>query len=218
MPLTDIVVTFTSTKETLADAGIEDDFFLDLVASRLLVERIGESNNLDWWDSRVLSETGRVRLSEVTPKTQLKSRINLAMKVGHKAESDRLPDDSISLFSLGPQIESRLSAAVEELESDDEHTLDALEDLSIQSLDGGWTDAVISETESNISSTSATNPSQEPGAGDAFLLEESGYTQDEIDPEKWRVLTSLLRGYGYCTDRLRVPYYNLESGVKPENA
>jgi hypothetical protein len=126
--------------------------------------------------------------------------------------------DSISLFSFGPQIESRLTAAIEEIESNDELTLKALESLSIQSLDEGWTDPVITETESNISAASAIDSAQEPGAGDAFLVEESGYTQDEIDPEKWGLLTSLLRGYGYCTDRLRVPYYNLELELKPDNA
>ena len=218
MTSTDIVDAYISTKQTLHNAGIDDDFFLDLVASRLLVERIGETNNQDWWDSRVLSETGRARLSEVTPKTQLKSRIDLAIKVGYKAESDRLPGDSISLFSFGPQVESRLTAAIEEIESNDELTLEALENLPIQSLDEGWTDAVIEETESNISATSATDPVQEPGTDESVLLDESGYTQDEIDPEKWRLLTTLLRGYGYCTDRLRVPYYNLESELKPENA
>lgn len=214
----DIVDTYISTKGTLDDAGIEDDFFRDLVASRLLVERVGETNNLDWWDSRVLSETGRARLSEVTPKTQLKSRIDLAVKVGRKAESDRLPDDSISLFSFGPQVESRLTAAIEEIESNDELTLEALENLSTQSLDEGWTDAVIEETESNISATSVTDSVHESGTNESVLLDENGYTQDEIDPEKWRLLTSLLREYGYCIDRLRVPYYNLESELKPENA
>jgi len=217
MGSTNIADAYVSTKEVLYNAGINEEFFLDLVASRLLIERIGETGSLDWWDSRVLSETGRARLSEVTPKTQLKSRIDLALKVGRKAESDRLPDDSISLFSFGPQIESRLTAAIEEIESNDEFTLKPLESLSIQSLDEGWTDAVISETESNISATSAIQPTKKPEAGDAFLLEESGYTQDEIDSEKWGLLTSLLRGYGYCTDRLRVPYYNLESELKPDN-
>jgi len=217
MGSTNIADAYVSTKEVLYNAGINEEFFLDLVASRLLIERIGETGSLDWWDSRVLSETGRARLSEVTPKTQLKSRIDLALKVGRKAESDRLPDDSISLFSFGPQIESRLTAAIEEIESNDEFTLKPLESLSIQSLDEGWTDAVISETESNISAASAIEPAQEPGESDAFLLEKNGYTQDEIDPEKWGLLTSLLRGYGYCTDRLRVPYYNLESELKPDN-
>ncbi len=135
MTMTDLVDAFTSTKVTLREAGIEDDFFLDLVASRLLIERIGESNNLDWWDSLVLSETGRARLADVTPKTRLKSQINLALNVGNKVESDRLPEDSISLFSFGPQVESRLTAAIEEIEADEDLTLDALGNFTVQSLD-----------------------------------------------------------------------------------
>ena len=218
MASTDIADAFTATKETLEQAGIEDDFFLDLVASRLLVERIGESKNLNWWESRVLSETGRTRLSEVTPKTQLQSRINLALKVGRKAESDRLPDDSITLFSLGPQLESRLSAALEELEGDENLTLKALEDLSIQSLEEGWTDTVISETAANISATNGSDSLPEPGAGESYIIDENGYTQDEIGPDKWRILTTFLRGYGHCTDRLQVPFYSLESKLKSENA
>lgn len=218
MTSTDIVDAFISTKNTLNEAGIEDDFFLDLVASRLLLERIGESSNKDWWESRVLTETGRARLAEVTPKTRLKSRIDLALKVGRKAESDRLPEDSISLFSFGPQVESRLTAALEEIDADENMTLDVLEKLSVDSLDEGWTDKVIAETASNISSASDSDPLQGQGADRSFLIEESGYTQNEIEPEKWRLLTTLLRGYAYCTDQLRVPYYSLESELKAENA
>lgn len=218
MTSTDILDAFTLTRETLEKAGIEDDFFLDLVASRLLVERIGESNNQDWWESRVLSETGRTRLSEVTPKTQLKSRIDIALKVGRKAESDRLPDDSISLFSFGPQTESRVTAAIDEIEGDENMTLVALENISIQSLEEGWTEAIITETASNISGTSVSESLQEPGSGELFLISEEGYTQDEIEPEKWRLLTTLLHGYGYSINQLQVPYYSLESEFKSENA
>ena len=216
MPSPDIVDAFTSTRDTLHDAGLTDDFFLDLVASRLLVERIGESNNQDWWESRVLSETGRARLSEVTPKTRLKSRIDLALKVGAKAEADRLPVDSISLFAFGPQIESRLDAALEEIEADEDLMLDALENLSVHSLEEGWADGIIAETASNISDVS--DSVQEGGTGESFPIGEDGYTQDDIEPEKWRLLATLLRGYGYCTDHLRVPYYPLESELKSENA
>lgn len=218
MTTTDIAEAYISTKQTLHDVGIEDDFFLDLVTSRLLIERIGESDNQDWWDSRVLSETGRARLSEVTPKTQLKSRIDLALKVGSKGELDRLPDDSISLFSFGPQFESRLTAAVGEIETDDTLTFEALENLSVQSLDKGWTEDIIAETGSNISAGSDAVSVPEPGPDKSFLIDESGYTQDDIGPEKWRLLTTLLQGYGYCTSQLQVPYYHLESELKPENA
>jgi len=216
MTSTDLVDGFVSTKETLSDAGIDDEFFLDLIAARLLIERVGESNNQGWWDSRVLSETGRARLEEVTPKTQLQSRITLASKVGRKAEADRLPADFICLFSFGPQVESRLSAALEDIDAVDDNPLEELENVSVQSLDEGWTDRIIDETGSNITAESTTLT--EPGTGDSFQIEEDGYTQSEIEPEKWRLLVTLLQGYGQNTDGLRVPYYPLKSELKSENA
>jgi len=216
MTSTNLVNAFVSTKGTLHEAGIEDDFFLDLIAARLLVERVGEANNQNWWDSRVLSETGRARLSEVTPKTQLQSRINLASKVGRKAESDQLPPDSISLFSFGPRVESRLTAAIEDIENDGQHSLEALENVSVQSLEAGWTNAVIEQTASNITATSVSLP--EPETRSSFRIDEEGHTQSEIEPEKWRLLATLLQGYGYCTDQLQVPHYPLRSEFKSENA
>lgn len=211
----DLVEVFTSTRQNLRETGLENDFFLDLIASRLLIERVGESNNQGWWDSRVLSETGRARLEEVTPKTRLQSQLNLAMKVGRKAESDVLPADSISLFSFGPKLEAQLGAAIEDLNVPDEPSLIALEELSVQSLESNWTDPIIEQTASNITASSISLP--EPAA-DSYQLSEEGYGQSEIDPEKWRLLVTLLRGYGQNTDRLRVPYYQLNSELKPENA
>ena len=216
MTSTDLADAFVSTKRALNAAGIDDEFFLDLIASRLLIERVGESNNQGWWDSRVLSETGRARLDEVTPKTQLQSRITLASKVGRKAESDHLPADTISLFSFGPQVESRISAAIEEIDASVDLPLNALESVSVQSLSEGWTDGIIEQTESNI--TAASTSLTDPGSGDSFRIEEDGYTQSEIEPEKWRLLVTLLQGYGQSTDRLCVPYYPLKSELKSESA
>lgn len=214
----DLVTVFSKTKETLFQSGIEDDFFLDLLTSRLLIERIGESGNLGWWDSRVLSETGRARLSEVTPKTVLKSRVNLALKVGRKAESDRLPDDSISLFYFGPQMEARLDAAIEEMAEGGDTTLMSLENLSLQSLTDDWTNEIIEQTEANISGGFKIDTLESQEAESTFLIGEEGYNQEEIEHEKWRLLTTVLHGYGQCNDRLQVPYYPLESNLKAENA
>ncbi|WP_157744192.1 BrxE family protein [Halopenitus persicus] len=216
MTSTDLADAFVSTKEVLNAAGIDDEFFLDLIASRLLIERVGESNNQGWWDSRVLSKTGRARLDEVTPKTQLQSRITLASKVGRKAESDHLPADTISLFSFGPQVESRISAAIEDIDVSDDQPLEALESVSVQSLSEGWTDGIIEQTGSNI--TTASTSLTDPGSGDSFRIEDDGYTQSEIEPEKWRLLVTLLQGYGYSTDRLCIPFYPLKSELKSESA
>jgi len=217
MTSTELADVYNDTKEDLQDAGVTDEFFLDLLASRLLVERVGETNNLEWWDSRVLSETGRARLSEVTPKTELQSRLNLALKVGAKAESDRIGEDALSLFDFGPRVESRLDAVIEQIETSDEVTLDQLENLSIQSLEGGWTDAIIEKNASNISG-SAEDKIPSPDASGALELDTEGYTVDEVEAEKWRLLSMFLRGYGSCTGRLHVPYYPLESGIKSDNA
>jgi hypothetical protein len=216
MTSTDFADAFVSTKEALSDAGIEDEFFFDLIASRLLVERVGESNNQGWWDSRILSETGRTRLEEVTPKTQLQSRISLASKVGRKAESDRLPVNTISLFSFGPQVESRLSVVIEDIEAADDNPLEALENVSVKSLSEGWTNRIIEQTGSNI--TTASTTLTDPGTGDSLRIEEEGYTQSEVEPEKWRLLVTLLQVYGHNTDRLCVPYYPLKAELKSESA
>jgi hypothetical protein len=212
----DLADTFVSTKEVLRDVGIENEFFLDLIASRLLISRIGESDNQAWWDSRVLSETGRARLEEVTPKTQLQSRITLASKVGRKAESDRLPTDALSLFSFGPQMESRISAAIEDIEATENPSLDALENVSTQTLSEGWADRIIEQTGANI--TAASTTLTDSGTGDSFCIEEEWYTQSEIEPKKWRMLVTLLQGYGQSTDRLCVPYFPLNSELKSESA
>ncbi|MUW13339.1 BrxE family protein [Halorubrum sp. CBA1125] len=211
----DLVEVFTSTRQNLREAGLEDDFFLDLIGSRLLIERVGESNNQGWWDSRVLSETGRARLEEVTPKTRLQSQINLAMKVGRKAESDVLPADSISLFSFGPKLEAQLGAAIEDLNASDEPLLTDLEGLSVQSLETDWADPIIEQMASNISAASISLP--DPGS-ESYRISEDGFDQSEIEAEKWRLLATLLRGYGQNTERLHVPYYPLNSELKSESA
>ena len=218
MNSTELADVFSSTKETLQSAGIEDEFFIDLIASRLLVERIGETKNQDWWESRILSETGRTRLDEVTPKTRLQSRVNLATKVGKKAESDRLPDDAISLFSFGPRIEARVDSAVDELSTDDSTSLTALENMTVESLEEGWTEELIRKTEANVSASSDAVSDSEPGANEAVQLSEDGYTLDEINAEKWGVLINLLDAYGRCTDTLHVPHYPLESEIEANNA
>jgi len=205
-----------SCQKALDDVGIDNEFFRDLIASRLVIERVGETNVQDWWDSRVLSATGRARLEEVTPRTQLQSRIILAIKVGRKAELNHLPTDTFSLFSFGPQMESRISAAIKEIGAVDDVPLKVLESVFVQSLDEGWTHQIIQQIGSNTSARSM--KINESDARDSFPIEENGYTQSEIESQKWRLLVTLLQGYGHCTDRLRVPYYVLKPDLKSGNA
>jgi hypothetical protein len=217
MTTNDIDTAFKETREKLHDIGLEDEFFLDLVAARLLVERIGESDNMAWWDSRVLSSTGRARIEEVTPKTQLKSQINLATKVGRKAESDRAPDDAISLYSFGPQIESRLTATFDELQIEGSPEIEGLEGLSISSLEPGWTDEIIGLTATLNGDTSPASVEKDPVNG-ARKLNESGYVEGNIGSAKHEILEMLLEAYGESTDSITVPYFPLVSEIKSESA
>ncbi|EMA29091.1 hypothetical protein C444_17043 [Haloarcula japonica DSM 6131] len=137
------------------------------------------------------------------------------MKVGRKAESDVLPADSISLFSFGPKLEAQLGAAIEDLNAPDEPLLTDLEDLSVQSLETGWADPIIEQMASNISVASISL--SDPGS-ESYRISEDGFDQSEIEAEKWRLLATLLRGYGQNTERLHVPYYPLNSELKSESA
>lgn len=214
----DIVDVFSSIKKTLQDVEIQNEFFINLVATRLLIERIGESDNQAWWDSRVLSETGRNRLSEVTPKTRLKSQITLAIEVGQKAESESTPTDFVSLFSFGPQMESRLNTAIEGIEPDTEVRLNALEDLSVQSLDQDWTEPLVAELSTSVPATTEVEFAETPDATGSFLVDNGGRTQATVQEKKSAHLELLLQGYGHCTTQVSVPYYRLNSNTKSESA
>lgn len=216
MPAADIRPAFTETRDELASLGIEDPFFCDLLAARLVIERVGDTENLKWWDSYVLSETGRKQLAEVTPKTTVQARLDLAQKVGRKAESDALPDDTISLYSFSPRIESRIAAAIEDLESDAETQFSALEELSVTTVAENWTDPLIDALDSTATSAETEFGMPEPSG--ALRIAEDGFTQDEVTESKWTLLATFLKGYGTVTESLRVPYYPLESDLQSTTA
>lgn len=103
---TDLEKALLATQERLEEAGVSDALVREVLSYRLLIERLGETDNNSWWDSIVLTDTGRDRLGEVTPQTAVKSTIDLAQRIGRKAEQDRLDSNSISLFYLGPTVEA----------------------------------------------------------------------------------------------------------------
>jgi hypothetical protein len=209
---------FGSVRDDLRELGVEDGFFLDLVAARLLLERVGESDNMAWWDSLVLSETGRVRLEEVTPKTQTKARLTLAQKVGRRAESNRLPDDAISLFSFGPRVESQLSAAIDELDETELIRFEALEELSVSSLEPGWTAPILSELEYDETEIPAQDTIPAPEPDGTIPLDQSGHTETEIESRRQSLLAAVVQAYGTTTESLQVPYYPLETSLEPTNS
>lgn len=83
---TDLEKALSSTQERLEKAGVSDALAHEVLSYRLLIERLGETDNNSWWDSIVLTDTGRDRLGEVIPQTAVKSMIDLAQRIGRKAE------------------------------------------------------------------------------------------------------------------------------------
>jgi hypothetical protein len=196
-------------------AGLTEPLFLDLISARLVIERIGETDNLAWWESRVLSQTGKARIDEITPKTHFEAQIRLASKVGRKAESDRMPRDTISLFDFGPRIESRILSEIEELEADSSNPLQKLETLSMNTLESGWTDSIVDRIggEPSISQT----PDLQGDDIDSVRLAEEGHTQSELDVNAGATLADILKSYGQCTEELRPPYMPLVPDIESES-
>lgn len=210
---------FSATESHLDELGVADGFIRDLITSRLVIERIGEVEPQEWWDSRVFSETGRDRLSEVTPRTWVKARIDLAMEVGKKAESERLPSDAVSLFSVTPRIESRVDATVEDISPDEDQRFPELEDLEVALEEPDWTSALIDEVEGEPATGLFEDLHFERSGVFELQADEEDLTQSEVEENRETILATLLYGYGYAIpDReiteLRVPYYGLTADIE----
>lgn len=204
---------FESTCADLRTAGLESTHITNLVAARLVIERVGDSENLGWWDSLVLGPTGRDRLEEVAEKTHVRARIDLAQKVGRKVESDRLPDDTVSLFSFGPRYESRVEAALDEIDPDADLTFEALESLSLSttSLEKGWTDSIIDAIDGHAAEIDL--PAAE--ANNVLRLEDGrAFTEADVEDSVSELLTAFLRGYGHGITEPYIPYYSLTAGME----
>ena len=119
------------------------------------------------------------------------------------------------MFSFGPRTESRISAALEDLE-ESTNSFDALEELSIDSLEAGWSAPLVDEISGVDIDVSTTEDSASPESGSTVLLADSSYTEDEIESDRRLILESLVREYGSLTDKLSVPFYQLkaEDGAK----
>lgn len=190
---------FTATKSDLSSLGVDDAAAREILASRLLVERLGETGNNNWWESKALTPTGRERLVEVLPKTSTKARLDLAQEVGQKAEQDRLTKNSISLFYLGPTAEAQLEAELEAVSAEDVH-FDELEALDCQCDEPGWSEPIAPDVESI-----------DPEASGHIRI--GSMTESELrDRTEFRKAANrCLLGYGFSTvDELRVPYYEVD--------
>lgn len=192
--------TLETVQEELESLGVEDALAREVVSYRLLVERLGEERNNEWWESIVFTETGRDRLEEVTPKTAVKARIDLAQRIGQKVEQDRLSENTVSLFDLGPTAESQIDAELENIGKEDVQ-FDALESLSVTFDETGWADSLVDDTE--------------PVVDTKDTVIELGEINEESELKSRRTLREVARqctvAYGQSTHNdLRVPYYNID--------
>lgn len=185
-------------EENLSTLGITDGFFQEILAYRLLIERLGEEDNNHWWESLALTRFGRDSLEEVAPRTAVKARLDLTQRVGRKAERERLPENTISLFYLGSAFENRLENSLSDLTNST--NFEPLENLNMELTTTGWTEELGVEgdiVESSSDSTIAVG------------------TIPETELDSREVIRSAARelfaAYGASTtNELRVPYFSIE--------
>lgn len=186
--------------ETLRSLGIEERSWRQTVAARLVIERIGEQEPNYWWDSQVLGSFGGDTLGEVVPQTATQTQISLATEIGGTVETEHIPAESaVSLFNLGPFVESRIEHVIESIEGDDD--LSVLEPLSIEITEPGWTDALT-----NVDAVRDSNARTaiELGSIDMKTLRKKSTLNN--------VVSQLIAGYGAATKQeLVVPYYTVNS-------
>lgn len=183
--------------ERLPSLGMEDSQSIRIISARLLIERVGERDANYWWDSRVLSDFGQDTLRETVPRTATRSRVELAMKVGRKVESEMIDEDSVSLFDFGPFVEDQIKREIDKI--DNNKTLDILEDQSVEITEVGWTGSLTDETVMKSS------------AGTSYRI--GSISADDLQNKNTlrSVVSELISGYGSSTrQNLQIPYYTLK--------
>lgn len=186
-------------ENTLRSLGMEDSRLISIVSARILIERVGERDANYWWDSQVLSDFGQDSLNETVPRTATQAQIQLAMKVGHKVEHEAIDEEAVSLFDLGPFIESQIQREIDRVDS--VSGLDILKEQSVEITESGWTTSFV---EGEVS--------DEPGAGTSYQI--GSVSIDDLQKEEVleEVLSGLICGYGEAQKQeLKIPYYSLKS-------
>jgi len=196
--LSDLSTIFKTLQEdTLFSLGVNDPLYSRIIASRLLIERLGETDANYWWNSQILGDFGHDALAEAVPRTTTRAQIELATKTGQKVEQERIEDRSVSLFDLGPFVESQIEHELEQM--NDETGLSILKNYSNKITGRGWTDSIVSETDP-IASKSDT----------AFELGTVAMTDLKNKDVLGDVVDQLVHGYGESTaNDLQVPYFRV---------
>lgn len=183
--------------EALPSLGIDDPLLTRIISARLLIERVGERDANYWWDSQVLSDFGQGTLAETVPRTATRSQIELAMRVGRKVENEAIDKEAVSLFDLGPFVESQIQREIDTIDNGD--GLDILKEQSVEITESGWS---TSFTEGKLTAEPGIETPYEIGSISIDDLQEEAVLED--------VLSRLIHGYGEATKQeLKIPYYSL---------
>jgi len=182
--------------DNIPDMGITEDIFREILAYRLLVERIGESDNNNWWKSNVLTKFGRRSLKEVLPNSSTKARIKLALEVAKKVEKTGTAEkQTLTLFSMGSFFENLLNTEIEK--NNLENDFSVLEELHLVGTEVGWNKGIVDVV-------------IEPFSEKGNLLCLGEVTSKQLyDLEELSFLAkTLFYSYGNSTkNNLKIPYY-----------
>ena len=184
--------------EILSTLGVDDPIISRIIAARLVVERLGERDVNYWWDSQVLRSFGRDTLEETTPRTATRARIDLAMQVGRKVENDAIEGEAVTLFDLGPFVESRIERALDDIEGSDKFT--CLEEYSTEIVEPGWTEPLV-----DVDTTLDTGSGRTTEVGELNI--EDLQKEEVLD----NVVAQLIYAYGDATKNdLKIPYFRVK--------
>jgi len=173
-----------------------------IVIARLIVERLGEVELNSWWQSRVLSDFGKNKISEMMPKTYVVNRVKLSFEVASKKEKELIPKkEYLSLFRLTPEIEKLIDSVIHAAKEKCNSILEKID--SNQSL---------SDYESNKVQVDKINTQRELigsslGSFSLGEIDEKSLSQDDIN----NLIDSMI--YAWSKNKkgqLLVPYYKLK--------
>lgn len=178
----------------------------ELIAFRILVARLGETDNNRWWNMAILSPFGRQHLVDFLPTTLRSKRMVLAFSACAKAERRLIPaKNCISLFNLGFDMERNVAMLLSRgasVESAIHRVLDLAESVNCTLNSPGWNEEL-----------GYGSPIGHARIGEGNVTSLSlGTLSDHPDRETWaRIVRSLFVGYGHSyRGWLIIPYYEVK--------
>jgi hypothetical protein len=121
------------------------------------------------------------------------------MKVGRKVENEVIDEEAVSLFDLGPFVESQIQREIDTIDNGDR--LDILKEQSVEITESGWTTSFVKG-----------KLTVDPGIGTPYEIGSISIGDLQEEEVLEDVFSHLIYGYGEATKReLKIPYYSLKS-------